>query len=135
MTRLPVMWAVNSPPSPRKLMTSTLPAVALSTIGSSLVLSELSTEGTDTRGVWPSATVDTAADHLPGVDDLVEPLRVDIAGLERGFLQSQALVVRLVRNRGRLVVADHRAERGHQHQRAVDHLVDPLSVEPRALDR
>jgi hypothetical protein len=27
--RLPVMWALNSPPSPRKLIASTLPAVKL----------------------------------------------------------------------------------------------------------
>ena len=45
MARLPVMCAVNRPPSPRKLMTSTLPAVRLSTLGSSFVPSELSTEG------------------------------------------------------------------------------------------
>jgi len=29
MATLPVMWAVNRPPSPRKLMTSTLPAIRL----------------------------------------------------------------------------------------------------------
>jgi membrane protein YqaA with SNARE-associated domain len=31
MTRLPVVWAVNNPPSPTKLMTSMLPATGLST--------------------------------------------------------------------------------------------------------
>ncbi len=58
MTRLPVMWAVNSPPSPRKPMASTLPAVKLSTLGSSFVPSDLSTEGADTKAVLSSAVGD-----------------------------------------------------------------------------
>ena len=74
-------------------MTSTLPAVMLSTVGSNLVPSELSTEGGDTQGVWPSVAGDTVADHLPGVDDLIEPLLVDVAGLERGLFQGQAFIV------------------------------------------
>src|SRR5919198_1685729 len=90
MTRLPVMWAVNRPPSPRKLMTSTLPAVRLSTVGSSFVPSERSTEGADTQTVRPSAAGDTVTNHLSRIDDLVEPLLVDVAGLERGFLQGHA---------------------------------------------
>ena len=51
----------------------------------------------------PSASADTVPDHLPGVDDLVEPLLVDVAGLERGLLQGQAFVIRLVRDGGSLV--------------------------------
>jgi hypothetical protein len=35
MTTLPVMWAVNTPPSARNPMTSTEPAVMLRTVGSS----------------------------------------------------------------------------------------------------
>jgi hypothetical protein len=39
ITRFPVMWAVNTP-SPRKLMTSTQPAITLSTEGISFVTIE-----------------------------------------------------------------------------------------------
>jgi hypothetical protein len=49
------------------------------------------------------------ADHRPGVDDFIEPLLVG----ERGLLQGQPFVIRLVRDGGSLVIADHRAERGH----------------------
>ena len=43
-------------------------------------------------------------DHLPGVDDLVKPLLVDVAGLQRDLFQGQAFVIRLVRNGGSVVV-------------------------------
>src|SRR5438105_6467326 len=43
MTTLPVMWAVNTPPSARNPMTSTEPAVMLRTVGSSQPLGMLST--------------------------------------------------------------------------------------------
>ena len=56
-----------------------------------------------------STSADTVPDHLPGVDDLVEPLLVG----ERGLLQGQPFVIRLVRDGGSLVIADHPAERGH----------------------
>jgi len=51
MTRLPVTWAVNRPPSPRKLIASTLPAIMLSTVGSNRELSEFSIDGVRTSGV------------------------------------------------------------------------------------
>jgi len=44
MTRLPVIWAVNRPPSPKKLMTSVHPAITLSTNGSTRSAGELSTD-------------------------------------------------------------------------------------------
>src|SRR5258707_14549531 len=48
-----------------KLMVSTLPAITLSTVGSSLVLVELSTDGTGTSAVDISAFGDTMPDrHL-----------------------------------------------------------------------
>ena len=47
-TKLPVIWDVKRPPSPRKPITSTLSAVALSTPGNSFMPSEL-TDGGDTR--------------------------------------------------------------------------------------
>src|SRR6266446_5344805 len=109
------MWAVNSPLRPRKPMMSVAPAITLRTNGSARIAR--------------SAPGDTVPDHLLRVDDFVETLLVDVAGLERGLLQVQVLVIRLVGDRRGLVVADH------QHQRAADHLVDALAVEPRALDR
>src|SRR5260370_14944732 len=116
------MWAVNSPLRARKPMTAVDPAITLSTIGSA-------------RAASTSAPANSVPDRLFRVDDLVKALLVDIAGLERGLLQGQPLVIGLVRDRRGFVVADHRAQRGHQHQRAVNHLVDALAVEPRALDR
>src|SRR5690348_8327436 len=115
------MWAVNSPLRPRKPITSVAPAITLSTIGSVRA----------TR----SAPADTMPDHLLRVDDFVETVLVNIAGLQRGLLQGQVFVIGFVGDRGGPVIADHRAEGGHQHQRAVDHLVDVLAVEPCALDR
>src|SRR5579871_5527467 len=82
-----------------------------------------------------SATGDTTPDHLRRVDDLVEARSIDIAGFERRFPEAQILVVRLVCNRRCLVVADDRAQCGHQHQRAAEHFIDPLTVEAGPLDR
>jgi hypothetical protein len=42
--------------------------------------------------------------HLLLVDDLVEPLLVDLSRLERRLVQCQPLVIGLVRDRGGLVV-------------------------------
>src|SRR3989442_421978 len=47
----------------------------------------------------PSAARATVPDHLSRIDDLVEPLLVDVPGLERGLLQGQALVIGMVRDR------------------------------------
>ena len=47
-SRFPVMWAVKSPESARKLMTSVLPAITLSMPGIKLRMRELPTYGTGT---------------------------------------------------------------------------------------
>src|SRR6202158_3653437 len=80
MTRLPVMWAVNSPLRARKPMMSVHPAVMLSTISSARIARELPIDGADADAIGPSASADTVPDHLPGIDDLVKPPRVDVAG-------------------------------------------------------
>src|ERR1700723_1462612 len=129
MTRLPVMCAVNNPPSPRKPMTSTLPAVTLSTLGSSFPPSVLSTAGGDTQTARDSPAPDPMANHLFRIDDRVEPLRVDVARFERRGPQRQVLVIGLVCDRRCLVVADHRAERGDQHQGATKQFLDPRAVQ------
>src|SRR5205085_2621859 len=99
-TMLPVIWAVNSPLRPRNPMMSVDPAVRLRTNGSARPAR--------------SAPAATEPDRLLRVDDLVKALLVDVAGLERGLLQGQPLVIGLVGDRGGLVVADLRAESGHQ---------------------
>src|SRR5258708_21626569 len=78
--------AVNSPLRPRKPIISVHPAVMLSTISSARIARELSIAGADTDAIGPSASAETVPDHLPGIDDLVEPLRIDVSGLERGLL-------------------------------------------------
>ena len=49
--------------------------------------------------VGPSTSADPVPDHRPGVDDFVEPLLVDLAGLERGLLQGTPLSVRMALGR------------------------------------
>src|SRR6266852_2739001 len=82
-----------------------------------------------------SASGDAMANHLFRIDDLIEAPFVDETGSKRSLLQRQAIVICLVRNRRCLVIADHRAQRGDQHQRAAEQFVDPRAVQPRPLDR
>src|SRR5438445_112628 len=103
-TRFPVMWAVKSPPRPRKPMTSVLPAITLSTAGSILVPGESPTDGIGAwiLGLSCSASGNAISNHLSRVDDLLEALLVDVPGSERGLLQGQPLVIGLVRDCGGL---------------------------------
>src|SRR5262245_44483650 len=110
------------------------PAYAIATIPLSAKLLSTASRNASIR-IGSSAPGDTVPDHLFRIDDLVIALLVDVTRLERGFLQGQPLFIRLMGDGRGPVVADLRRQRGHQHQRAVDHLVDPLAVEPRALDR
>jgi hypothetical protein len=64
MTKLPVMWAVNSPSRTRKPMMSVHPAVTLSTISSAWTARELSTGGVGTHPIGPSASTDTVPDGV-----------------------------------------------------------------------
>ena len=90
MTKLPVMCAVNSPPRPRKLITSALPAIRLSRLGSSFVASEPSTEGAD--------------NHVPCVQTCLSLITLDRASRAEGFSagcrQSVRVAWRAVRNQG-----------------------------------
>src|SRR5690349_3632517 len=58
--------------------------------------------------------------HLGGVDDAVELGLADMAELQGRFLQSQIVLRRVMGDLRGLVVADHRRQRRHQHQRALD---------------
>src|ERR1700689_4664506 len=76
--------------------------------------------------VWPH--------HLCRIDHTVELFLADEAELEGGGLEREIAVHRMMRNLGRLVVADDRRECRHQHQRAVDILLDLLDVRPGAFN-
>ena len=57
--------------------------------------------------------------HVLGADQLVELLGGQVAELDRRLLQGLPVVVGVLGDRGGLVVADVRVERGHEHQRAL----------------
>ena len=61
--RLPVTWATKRPPSPRKLMTSALPAITLRTIVSNIVPGELSAGRGETGAGVTSFSGDIVPDH------------------------------------------------------------------------
>src|SRR5574337_141806 len=63
-----------------------------------------------------------APDHLPRLHPGVELLGRDEAERERRLAQARAFLVRLLRDLSRLVVADVRVQRGHQHQRTLHQL-------------
>src|SRR4051812_27901470 len=66
--------------------------------------------------------------HVLRPHPFVELLRRQEAQLERGLAQGEVLTVRLKRDSRRLLVADVRVERRHQHERAVKVLADALLV-------
>src|SRR5229473_960645 len=78
---------------------------------------------------------DIRPDHLCGIDDAVELLLGNEAKLQRGSLEREIVVHRVMRNPGRLVVANHRRQRGDKHQGAVDIFPDLLHVWPGAFDQ
>jgi hypothetical protein len=75
ITRFPVICAVNKLPSARKLITSRVPAVRLSTQGSSFMASELSTDGINTlRGPVASVEINISADASPPLNEVTAPV-------------------------------------------------------------
>jgi len=81
------------------------------------------------------ATGDIGLDHLGRIDGPVEGRLIDKAKFERGLFQALIVRRRVVRDRCRLVVADHRDERRDQHQRALDIFGDLPAVRLRAFDQ
>ena len=65
-------------------------------------------------------------DHGAGIDDPVELGGVYEAELEGGFVQGEVVVEGDVCDFRRLIVADHRRQGGHEHERPLDELADPL---------
>src|SRR5919201_437802 len=80
----------------------------------------------------PEITV-RITDHGLGIHDAVEVVGGNTQS-ECCFAERGAFVAGLVRNRGRLVVADRRAERRDEGQRATDVVGDPGVVEIGAFD-
>jgi hypothetical protein len=74
-TKLPVICDVNRASSPRKPMTSTLPAITHSTNGSSFTGYESSTEGSDTAASGRSVCRDSMSYPCP-VGAIAEPFCV-----------------------------------------------------------
>src|SRR5262249_2266364 len=81
-----------------------------------------------------SVASDVRCDHLAGIDDAVEFCRADGAKLQRRLLERQVVIQGVMGNPGCLVVADHRAERGDQHQGTLHEMADLLEVRLHALD-
>jgi hypothetical protein len=74
-------------------------------------------------------------DHLRRIDDAVELGFRYKAQLQCGLLEREVVVQRVVRNLRRLVIADDRRERGHQHQGAVHVFLDLLQIRLRPFDQ
>src|SRR5262249_49331388 len=66
--------------------------------------------------------------HVRGTDPGVELLGGDIAELQRGLPQAEALMMGRQRDLRGLLVADARRERGHQHEAGVEVLLDARRV-------
>src|SRR5215468_8524139 len=64
------------------------------------------------------------ADHVLRPDAAVELLAAHQAEREGCFAQAEMLLVGLLRDLGGIVVADEGIERGHQHQRLVEQVLD-----------
>src|ERR1700676_2939013 len=76
--------------------------------------------------VWPH--------HLCRIDHTVELFFADEAELEGGGLEREIAVHRMMRDLGRLVVADDLRERGYEHQGTVDIFLDLLCVRLGSFD-
>jgi hypothetical protein len=66
--------------------------------------------------------------HVLRPHPFVELLRRQETEPQRGLAQSQVFAVRRQRSLRRLLLADVRIERGHQHERVVQVLTDALGV-------
>src|SRR5262245_66598032 len=78
---------------------------------------------------------DVGPDHFAGIDDAVELRRADGPELERGLLERHVVVKGVMRHPGSLIVADHGAKRGDQHQGALHEVTDLLEVRLGAFDQ
>src|SRR5579883_2228988 len=72
--------------------------------------------------------------HLRGIDDAVEFRFANVTKSQSGLLQRQVVLGGVMCDLRGLVIADHRGERRHQHQRALDVALDDLEVGPSTLD-
>src|SRR5205814_1229546 len=82
-----------------------------------------------------SGSADPFADHVLGNDHLVILLLADFSRPQRGLFEGRTVGGGLLGDVRGILVADHRRQRGHQHQRVPDVAVDLVAIELRALDR
>ncbi|CAN7978075.1 unnamed protein product, partial [Ixodes persulcatus] len=75
-------------------------------------------------GSWGPVVRSLGSQHVLGAHPLVEVLRLEEAQLDGALLERGAFLVRRLGNLGRLVVADVRVQRRHQHERLVEQLGD-----------
>src|SRR5262245_17928905 len=66
--------------------------------------------------IFRSVTGDIRLDHLPRIDNPVEIRRTDSAELQCGLLERQVVIEREMGNLRSLVVTNHRAKCGDEHQ-------------------
>src|SRR5262249_10782033 len=74
------------------------------------------------------------ARHVLGPDPTVEVVRGDEAEIERSLLELEPVLVRVLGDLRRAVVADVCVERSHEHERVLDVLGDPLLVRFETVD-
>uniref|UniRef100_A0A6B0VA16 Uncharacterized protein n=1 Tax=Ixodes ricinus TaxID=34613 RepID=A0A6B0VA16_IXORI len=77
---------------------------------------------------WGPVVLSLGSQHVLGAHPLVEVLRLEEAQLDGALLERGAFLVRRLGNLGRLVVADVRVQRRHQHERLVEQLGDAFPV-------
>eukprot|EP00166_Cyanidium_caldarium_P006341 ctg_902.g400 len=75
-----------------------------------------------------SMAVDVSQTHFARVHCAVERLGGDETAVDGRLSQRQAFLVGLFGNRRRLIVTDHRVQRGDQHERLVQQGLDALAV-------
>src|SRR5258708_23495969 len=73
--------------------------------------------------------------HLRRVDDPIEFRLADVAEFQRRSLQRKIIVQRIMRDLRGLIVSDHWGERGDDHQRTIDVLLDFLAIGLCPLDQ
>src|SRR5436309_154139 len=136
--RFPSMCAMTKPTStmPVTAITTFLPTIVPHNAASGLLGQTLRGFATAIAMCSPPRPVRRRAsaarrervDHILGPDPSVELLGSHEAESECCFAQCQVLAVRLQRDLCGLLVADVRVECGHQHERVVEMLANPLRI-------
>src|SRR6516164_10552176 len=90
--------------------------------------------GGETTYLSPSGSRYVWSNHLLRIDNAIELSFCDKTYLEGSSLERQVVIIRVVGDLRRLVVADHRRKRRNQHERLLNVLIDLFRVGLRAFD-